>query len=852
MRDYEWARAVRDQAVQKASYWRNLSDEELWNLMFGPSIKRSWMVWSDGYCPSCKESVPMYNWEMDALHQPWKVRCPHCRELFPKNDFKKFYDSGINEAGVFDPNRANRSLLYNEEHPDPDDPQHLFGVDDGEGYVEREAGEEHRWRFVGAYLIYGQWKQAVRDGIVNLANAFTLTADPIYAHKAAILLDRVADFYPDFDFKEQGILYEGPGSAGYVTTWHDACEETREMALAYDQVFEGIENDRELTAFLSSKAKTHGIENPKNSIAQIRQNIEDRILQDAIDHSYKIHSNYPRQEICIAVIRTVLGWPGNRSEVLKYLDEMIRKATAVDGVTGEKGLANYSAFVIQSLAEFLGLYTRMDASFLADLMRRHPNLRKTYRFHVDTWCGQRYYPLSGDTGWLGKTYPKDVGVNCQKIPSLVPSMFSFLWSLYEETGDTAYAQVLYSSNEGSTAGLPFDLFSRDPAEFQSQVEEVIRQTGPIIPLKSVNKQAWHLAILRSGSGTNERSLWVDYDSEGAHCHQDGMNVGLFAKGLDLLPDLGYPPVQFGGWGSERSNWYRRVFSHNTVVVDRQNQKPASGVTRFFADGQTFHTIQVSGPEIYGVSTYERTLVLIDVDPENSYGLDLFRVSGGAEHTRLYHSFFGKLRYQGFNPTPCEPWIKKEQMRRFMSDPQPERGWRVDWTIEDRYHVLDSSTEVHFRLTDLTPDCQVTLAESWVNPGGFMTSEEDWIPTVLTQRSKPEGNLESEFVAVLEPYVGEPLIGRARRTEPSENSGTTVIEVFLKKGGRDVFLYSSKGEHSLLEYGKDHIDARLAWLRYGNSGQVERFALVDGTGGSVGNRTFLFDEPTGFFEAEIRK
>ncbi|MCA9438304.1 MAG: hypothetical protein KC978_21140, partial [Candidatus Omnitrophica bacterium] len=289
--NYDWARTARDQMVKQAKPWMEFSDDQLWSLMFGPTISGSWMVWSDGYCPACKESVPMYNWKVDALGHPWKVQCPHCQEFFPKSDFKKFYDSGLDDRGVFDPDLADRSILFNEEHPDPNDPKRLFGVDDGEGYIEKEGDKELRWRFIGAYLIYGQWKQAVRDGIVNLANAYTMTGDTTYAHNAAILLDRVADHYPDFDFKEQGILYEGPGAAGYVTTWHDACEETREMALAYDQIFEGIEGDKALVDFLSGKSKECGLENPKDSVAQIRRNIEDRILKDALANQDKIHSN---------------------------------------------------------------------------------------------------------------------------------------------------------------------------------------------------------------------------------------------------------------------------------------------------------------------------------------------------------------------------------------------------------------------------------------------------------------------------------------------------------------------------------------------------------------------------------
>jgi 3-hydroxybutyryl-CoA dehydrogenase len=97
---YDWARQIRDSVVQQAEPWIGLSDEQLWGLMFGPAITRSWMVWSDGHCPSCENAVPMYNWEMAAMQRPWKTRCPQRREIFPKNDFDKFYSSGLDQHGV--------------------------------------------------------------------------------------------------------------------------------------------------------------------------------------------------------------------------------------------------------------------------------------------------------------------------------------------------------------------------------------------------------------------------------------------------------------------------------------------------------------------------------------------------------------------------------------------------------------------------------------------------------------------------------------------------------------------------------------------------------------------------------
>ncbi len=144
-----WAAVVVNDVREAAKPWVAMSEADLWRLMFGATISRSWMVWSNGHCPACKKAVPMYNWQMDGLGRPWKTWCPHCNEEFPKNDFAAFYRSGLDERGVFDPSRADRSLLFHAEHPDPADPLHRFGVDDGEGYVEGD----HRWRFIGAYLI---------------------------------------------------------------------------------------------------------------------------------------------------------------------------------------------------------------------------------------------------------------------------------------------------------------------------------------------------------------------------------------------------------------------------------------------------------------------------------------------------------------------------------------------------------------------------------------------------------------------------------------------------------------------------------------------------------------------------
>ena len=840
----DWAKPIRGDLIEAARWWVEQSDDELWGLMFGPRITRSWMVWSNGFCPACKASVPMYNWQMDALGRPWKTRCPHCQELFPKNDFYAFYQSGLDAQGVYDPALADRALLFNAEHPDADDPLHGFGVDDGEGYVEGE----HRWRFIGAYLIYGQWKQAVIGGIRTLAAAYVLTGEPVYAHKAGVLLDRVADLYPTFDFGKQALVYERQGDRGYVSTWHDACEETREMVLAYDMVFEGLRKDTELVSFLSGKAAAYGLENPKASWADIQRNIEGRILRDALANRPKITTNYPRTEIAVAITLAVLGWPANRDAFYAVVDPMLDKATAVDGVTGEKGLAGYTSFTIQALALFLAEMSRCEPGFLNTLIERHPRLKETYRFHIDTLCLDRYYPLSGDTGGFAMPMPAYAGMtflrpgkNATSWSVLPPSCYTLLWGFYEATGDPAYVQIAYRGNGNSTESLPYDLYAAEPEAIRQGIEEVLDQESTQLRLGSVNKTQWHLAILRSGEDEHARAVWLDYDSGGGHGHQDGMNLGLFAKGLDLMPDFGYPPVQFGGWTSPRARWYTMSAAHNTVVVDGQNSPAGAGETTLWADGRYVHAVSAAAPALNGTNRFERTVILVDVSPTDCYVVDIFRVAGGAEHTKFMHSHFGEVSIPGLDLEAAPDYGHNTQMRNVRMDPLTEPGWQATWTVEDRYKLLPEDRQIHVRYTDWTTGASAGLLDAWVVAGMFGTNEETWIPRVLVRRTAVEDvPLESTFVGVIEPYEKTPVLSASERfvlqdvDEATLGDGDVGLKITLTDGRCDILVIRNPGAGAgntatAAPDGLPQVatDAKLCFVRFAANGSVHYAAISQG-------------------------
>ena len=992
-----WCAGAVQGLIAKAAAWHARVDTELWDLMFGPTITRSRVVDADGFCPVCNGAIPMYNWKTDAVRMPWKVACPHCGEQFPKNDFHAYYRSGLDEHGVFNPQLPDRRLLVNADHPDPADPLHQFGVDDGTGY----SDGNRRWWFASAYLLCAQWRQAVLAGIEGLSTAYVLTGDGSYARQAAILIDRVADLYPLFDYRTQA---QQANTNGAVDNWHDANRDMFLLAVAYDRIRPALPGDTALVAFLSAQARRYHLDNPKANWADIRRNIEDRLFREALlVHPERVISNYPRGEILRAVLIEILGEPGSEKLLEEMLLAMVDRATRVDGVTGEKGLPSYCAYTIAGLADYLALLSRRDPTLLPRLLQQQPRLRQTYRFHAETLCLQRYQPNIGDAA--GAAMPVTTfGVFFGKEPSLNPSQFSFMMELYRATGDLVYLQMLHAANQedripawigsGSlhhpqtpTTGLPYDLFAEDPAAFRAEVQRQLETVGPAFAIGSINKEAWAVAILRSGTGRRARALWLDYDMGGSHSHADGMNLGFYALGLDLMPDFGYPQIQFNGWGTPKGAWFTNTAAHNTVVVDGRDQghyykHPAGGRTSLWVNGSVLQAVraafgawpdplpplcgcgekhvafyayrtgrfravrvftraqesadwtvaftddfqrtelgsdwkvlegewriesgwlvgkgkllctrqfdgaqrldyeaqagsdqpcdlsaflssnpsgegvfygfgsnnnlgsklliqpampvgaesnrriipgqihqvscrcdpkhlqmwvdgsvtldcdhvhnvalrQVFGDEC-GPKQFERTALLVETSSADAYVLDVFRVVGGSDHARFFHSAFGTAKFAGLTLGPGDGFAKGVLVRNVQTDPHPPLGWSATWTIEDHYHLLTAGSEVHLRHTDLTWGTAAVVADSWVNAGNFGTLDEQWVPTLVT-RKRGTAPLATTFVAVIEPFAQTPSIASVRRLDLVGADGAVcpdsivAIEVTLQDGRQDLVI-----------------------------------------------------------------
>lgn len=835
IKKYLWAQETAAGIVKKAEFWFEKTNDEIWELMFGNTIKRASFVWSDGYCPACKASVVMHDWVIDAFRHPWKVQCPKCNSLFPRNDFYSYYRSGIDETGVFRYESADKLLLrvdndvkpydnasisegfinYEDEDSPMYSPEQKEGdakkcfcdlVDDGDGAM-YSMGSGKRWRFIGAYLVFGQWRQLVVGGISSLANAYLVTGDPRYATKAGILIDRVADLFPSFDYRRQGVLYENFSDMGFITTWHDQNVEIKTVILAYDAIFDAIKDDSELVSFLSGKAEKHGLKNKKKTFVDIQNNIEERLLKEICRNPRKVHLNFPGTEVLLVLIKMILDKENYNYEINQNIRYIVDKATACDGTTGEKGMAAYSAFTVDLVLQLLEMLCLANQEQFKNIITTTPNIEKAFCFYTDLFFQNKYYPLIGDTNYFGSEIAFLGNMDFITRPSTSVAyiggtvgfnLFTLMWRLYKATNNELYLKIARRKSVDTKIVCDIGMSGYD--DFMKALSILPDGNNIAFCNKSINYQKWHLAALRSGVKDTERAIWIHYHGTHNmnHGHQDAMNIGLYSKGLDLMPDFGYPPVQYGGWVTKHMRWYSRTLAHNTVTVDRaasddDAEKPL-GKTLLWRDEEAVKVIRVSADGYKGAKRFDRTICMVDIDKQDSFIIDIFRVQGGKEHIKATHSTFGDIAVEGLSGNDSLEFSDDLFIKDVSGSSCAAPGWSADWSVEDKYKLLPAKRNIHLKYIDLTENTAAFTAKEWINAGPTSEKMEEWINVLLTCRRSQSDSLDSTFVSVLVPYEDKCKVCSAKIIPLYNFDGTPrpewdrAIEIILVDG--DTFIVAS--------------------------------------------------------------
>lgn len=350
---YSWAKTERDSAVAAADKYIALGAEYIWNNIPGQGLPRAYAVaFEKGHpirdpyefhCRYCNtdllEDHGNYPWTVDAINNPWKIKCPECNKVFPSNDFAKFYELGRTKenGGLFDRKtalEAHRAMLiekgllpadaramtspgddlsaswykyygygvaggylHNDLYPEvgtagcsvkftPETGETTgrWGVDDGLGYnTGRKFGnglpENHS--YIAYYNHFGVWyfsgSAIAASALDKLGRAYLYTGDEKYGRLGAIILDRVADIYPSLNLKPYTMY---PNSTGGSS---DAGKDlgriwgcfSAEIYASSYDIFWPMFDDAEVISFLSEKASYYGMENDKTTAEKIRKNVAD-------------------------------------------------------------------------------------------------------------------------------------------------------------------------------------------------------------------------------------------------------------------------------------------------------------------------------------------------------------------------------------------------------------------------------------------------------------------------------------------------------------------------------------------------------------------------------------------------
>lgn len=420
---------------------------------------------------------------------------------------------------------------------------------------------------------------------------------------------------------------------------------------------------------------------------------------------------------------------------------------------------------------FAWMKRNLDEGFFRDGMWKEG----TPAYHAMTIGGLRYAfsTLAGHSDPPGTIDP----VDGTRFDDFDPEKLLPLWSRCLHACDVLTAPNGHAANVHDTHP-----YARATAPRQETVSAILPAYG-------------HVSLGR-GRGAHQMQAQLHFSGAYGHAHADNLNLMLWAKEREMLPDVGYTWTQMRHWASS-------TLGHNTVVIDRVSQggRPGDGdLLAYVPDAAGIALAEAEGRRGYGniagVDTYRRLVMVVPVSEEDAYVVDLFRVRGGAMHDWVLHG-------DADADTTAACSLALEGSRRWML----EEGevWEEPQIEGSRYHpygmvrdvghaAADGPFDVHFRYVEdpgrgvrvhVLPEAST---EVWLgrspsvrrmgqgSAGDMRKAYDFWMPTLMVRR-QGTAPLASTFVAVEEPFAGAPFLGAVTRLEVAPGDvGAVALQV----------------------------------------------------------------------------
>ncbi len=663
-------------------------------------------------CPNCEGGSQDggLTWK---LSEPNRVRCRHCGMVFPHEKYP------LNkEIQITAPSGTKQVYRYHE-----------------------SAGG--RQFFFEARAWFAAWGYFNRMGLL-LANLHALTGKTEYADRAAIIIGRFAQVFPDYairyDYPYRPVRFwpaDTPSTAIDFTPyraakyyWWAYGDVPAELIRAYDLIHD--------SGAFRRKTDLLG--------AEVRQRIEKDFFHAAVVWTMGHRDSYgnmsPGMYHDFVVAGRVLGEPRFVHEAVERARTLMDRQFFFDGWWRE-GSPSYHAQTIGNMMRVVNV-----AKGYTDPPGYEPPKRASRLEKLD----------------LGKSIPMIGRALEVNDTSLLPN------GRLIPINDTWW-------------------FSKRPAP------------------KENPSRLWagvgH-AVLAGGKRPTAFQVHLNWSGGYGHTHHDNGSVILFAHGKELLSDIGYTHTKWRNWTLNSASHNLVVVDarsqrHGELIRDltdpKQATRPSDGNLLLMDRlGAPVQVVEVDATPAYKdrCTRYRRTLVHVHPADGQDYVLDVFDVVGGTTHDYFLHGCAdedGSLTLS----VPCAEAVETLV---------PSWGGRETYHAESdldlagkRYHAYGFLRDIRAGRPSGSFVASFAVKESDVGLRAHVLSYEGlrvfsarspsvrrarssdaklddyWMPTLILRRQGEK--LTSRFIAVLEPTRGEPFIQAVRRID---HARSVVIEV----------------------------------------------------------------------------
>ena len=782
--NFKWAREKSERIISAADNYLSIGTRQLVASITPQEILRSFDVNQEHGCPNCGPETMRHgrwSWIMDYKNAPWKVKCPNCGNIYPSNDFGKFYESGLDEHGLFSYERADRSLLVNELYPEKGEG---YAVDDGHGWLaDASDPQTFRYTFIPYYVLHCLWPIEKPESsalgtmaIKTLAEAYMITGDKKYGYPAAAMYYRMALIYPTLDAREcrweDGYkLAHGHTKLGRMGGCIWDVELMNEAVEWYDMLKPCLDDD--FAAYLREETVRYIGEAPQSGEEICREIEEKMLLQVYPDlRDYTLHCNPGFPHEMLLKTAKVLGRDDLFDEyaefLFKYIDRVRDHPLHYDLETMMLSEMNRDGFAGEVSPSYNAMWT-LGFIQVAEILKGHPkydlyehiNFRKLGNMVVNYITADNFTLRLADISGCGK--PEIRITPDEQVKFFLATRSPRIAELLVKVcGDAPICTDWYL--DCGTA----DALIRKTAKREFRSES---RCFPCFGLSMIESHP---------EGKEAESNGIYFGSNRGHGHRDTMNLYLHGFGIDLMPDLGEP--SFKDKNPERYRWSSNALSHNTVTVRQEkpfekeidyqdfpdciNAIAGGRANHYYTDGKV-SVIETEAPRLYN-RDFRRTVITVDIDGKSRYLVDLFRVGEGERHIS-YHAIGNEVVAEGARFIPQSggtyagedvPYADAEYTKKwydgfnYLTDVRrcgKADGFTVDWKCVDNWNVWKNERNVHLKIHMLSEIDGAALCKG-VPPQAHAGN-----PREMTYLVAKKSGVAGDFVSVIEPYEDESFI-----------------------------------------------------------------------------------------------